>query len=195
MYTIIHLMYSDINLKYFQSHNHTTYQEVICFANTNINNKTDIKNLPVIPPLCVLINVHRMRILNSCFLLQNSQRRPLVTTSDSTPTISASTTATNLSSLDVPNFNSLIIHNRAMGSKEQNLLVAQPEIEPLHTKTEKDLAKNTPANDSTIVYPVDNVYVDTVQKKPVSIFRLFNQVNTVLLFYIFFNSSLFSVVH
>lgn len=85
---------------------------------------------------------------------ENGQHTRLVPTAS--PSISACTTATNLSSLDAPQ-----LHK--MSTLEENLRVAQPEIEPLQNKK---------------IGVEEQIYNDTVAKKPP--IKLFTQVLTAL---------------
>lgn len=92
-----------------------------------------IVHVMVIYFLSKITNSNRINISNWRFLLQNGQHRLLPTTDS--PTISASTTATNLSSLEtLP----LTKNNRRMGTLEENLRVAQPEIEPLRNNQKQE---------------------------------------------------------
>lgn len=117
-----------------------------------------------------------MIYLNSCYFLQHGQHKLLPTTDS--PTISACTTATNLSSLDTPQtFGSLILHNRRMSTLEENLRVAQPEIEPLHLKKNEENEKITKVPINEDVTDNDSVYKKTtVEKAPLKLRNLLKQV-------------------
>lgn len=64
-----------------------------------------------------------------------------------------------------------------MGTKEQNLLVVQPEIEPLQNmKTEKLPVKESNGNANGVAYNIP-----TPAPKPINVFKMYSQVRTRLL--------------